>query len=57
VDRKEQVKRLLKSGFVFLRSGAKQDLYLQPKSGKRVAVPREKRADKPGAKIPPKTTA
>lgn len=47
MDRQEHIRRLLKAGFVFLRSGAKQDLYLHPISGRRVVVPREKKSDQP----------
>lgn len=57
MDRQEQIRRLLKAGFVFLRSGAKQDLYLHPKSGRRQVVPRPKKTGEQKAKRLPKTIA
>jgi predicted RNA binding protein YcfA (HicA-like mRNA interferase family) len=37
--RKELIKRLIEAGCVFVRPGARHDLYLNPKRGKKQAVP------------------
>jgi len=37
--RKELIKRLMEAGRVFVRPGARHDLYLNPETGKKQAVP------------------
>jgi len=48
--RKELIKRLIEAGCVFVRPGARHDLYLNPKRGKKQAVPRHREIDESLAK-------
>jgi len=45
MKRRELIKRLLADGCVYVRPGSRHDLYLNPKTGKKQAVPRHKEID------------
>jgi mRNA interferase HicA len=45
MKRKELVKKLTTAGCVLVRSGARHDLYKNPKTGKRQPVPRHNEID------------
>lgn len=45
MKRKEFVRRLIKDGCVFLRTGANHDLYMNPATGKKQPVPRHTEID------------
>ena len=45
MKRHELIKRLTASGCVFVRTGGKHDLYVNPRTGKKQPVPRHKEID------------
>jgi predicted RNA binding protein YcfA (HicA-like mRNA interferase family) len=45
MKRKELIKRLTDAGCVFIRPGARHDLYLNPRTGKKQPVPRPREID------------
>jgi predicted RNA binding protein YcfA (HicA-like mRNA interferase family) len=45
MKRKQFVQQLLKEGGVFLRAGARHDVYLNPSTGKKQPVPRHTEID------------
>jgi len=45
MKRKEFVQRLLKDGCVYVRPGARHDLYMNPKTGLKQPVPRHSEID------------
>jgi len=45
MKRRELIKRLLTAGCVYVRPGSRHDLYLNPKTGKKQAIPRHKEID------------
>jgi predicted RNA binding protein YcfA (HicA-like mRNA interferase family) len=50
MKRKEFVRQLLKDGCIFLKPGAKHDLYLNPATGQKQPVPRHTEIDNKLAK-------
>ena len=50
MKRREFVRRLVKDGCIFLRAGAKHDLYMNPATDKKQPVPRHKEIDNDLAK-------
>jgi len=50
MKRKELIRQLTKAGCVRLRSGARHDIYLDPKTGRRQPVPRHTEIDNALAK-------
>ncbi|MCD4782615.1 MAG: type II toxin-antitoxin system HicA family toxin [Candidatus Eremiobacteraeota bacterium] len=50
MKRKEFVRRLIKDGCVFQRSGANHDLYVNPANGRKQPVPRHTEIDNKLAK-------
>ncbi|MBM4047323.1 MAG: type II toxin-antitoxin system HicA family toxin [Planctomycetes bacterium] len=45
MKRQELIKRLSEAGCVFLRPGAKHDVYINPRTRKKQAVPRHREID------------
>ena len=45
MKRKQFVRRLLKDGCVFVRSGANHDIYMNPTTGQKQPVPRHTELD------------
>jgi len=45
MKRKEFIRQLLQEGCVFLRHGARHDVYLNPSTGKKQPVPRHSEID------------
>ncbi len=45
MKRKEFVRKLLKDGCIFVKSGANHDLYINPANGKKQPVPRHAEID------------
>jgi predicted RNA binding protein YcfA (HicA-like mRNA interferase family) len=45
MKRKELIKRLTDAGCLFVRPGARHDVYLNPQTGKKQAVPRHREID------------
>jgi mRNA interferase HicA len=45
MKRKELIRRLTAAGCVFVRPGARHDLYLNPKTGKKHPLPRHTEID------------
>jgi mRNA interferase HicA len=45
LKRSELLKQLIKSGCVFLRSGSRHDIYINPKTGQKQAIPRHSEID------------
>jgi len=45
MKRKELVRQLVRDGCILLRSGSKHDLYVNPKTGQKQAVPRHREID------------
>jgi hypothetical protein len=45
MKRQQLIKKLIESGCVYLRPGAKHDLYLNPRTGKKQPIPRHKEID------------
>jgi len=50
MKREELIKRLSGAGCAFVRSGARHDVYVNPKTGKRQTVPRHREIDESLAK-------
>ena len=50
MKRKELIKTLRNAGCDFLRAGARHDVYMNPKTGKKQAVPRHREIDETLAK-------
>ncbi|MBM4322501.1 MAG: type II toxin-antitoxin system HicA family toxin [Deltaproteobacteria bacterium] len=50
MKRKELIKRLTDAGCVFIRAGARHDLYMNLQTGKKQAVPRHREIDESLAK-------
>jgi len=50
MKRQELIKRLTEAGCLFVRPGAKHDLYVNPQTGKKQAVPRHREIDEHFAK-------
>jgi predicted RNA binding protein YcfA (HicA-like mRNA interferase family) len=45
MKREQLIKKILASGCIFVRPGARHDLYMNPKTGKKQPVPRHKEID------------
>ena len=45
MKRQQLIKKLIESGCVYVRPGAKHDLYLNPRTGKKQPIPRHKEID------------
>lgn len=45
MKRNELLKQLNKEGCIFLRSGSKHDIYINPKTGQKQAIPRHSEID------------
>jgi len=45
MKRKELIKRLTDAGCVFVRPGARHDVYMNPQTRKRQAIPRHREID------------
>ena len=45
MKRRKLIKKLVAAGCVFVRAGARHDLYTNPKTGKKQLVPRHKEID------------
>lgn len=50
MKRQELIKNLMDAGCVYVRPGAKHDLYMNPKTGKKQPVPRHREIDENLAK-------
>jgi len=50
MKRKDLIKRLIDAGCVFVRPGARHDLYMNPKTRKKQPVPRHREIDETLAK-------
>jgi len=50
MKRKELIKRLTDAGCVFVRPGARHDVYMNPQTWKKQAVPRHREIDESLAK-------
>ncbi|MBN1687570.1 MAG: type II toxin-antitoxin system HicA family toxin [Candidatus Omnitrophica bacterium] len=50
MKRRELIQKLLDVGCVFVRSGGRHDLYLNPKTGKKQPIPRHREIDENLAK-------
>ena len=50
MKRKELIKTLKGAGCVFVRAGARHDVFMNPKTGKKQAVPRHREIDESLAK-------
>lgn len=45
MKRQQLIRKLIAAGCIFVRPGARHDLYLNPKTGKKQPVPRHKEID------------
>jgi predicted RNA binding protein YcfA (HicA-like mRNA interferase family) len=45
MNRQQLIKKILASGCVYVRPGAKHDLYMNPRTGKKQPVPRHREID------------
>ena len=45
MKRNELLKQLNKEGCIFLKSGSKHDIYINPKTGQKQAIPRHSEID------------
>ena len=50
MKRRELIRQLTKAGCIFLRPGAKHDIYLNPATGQRQSIPRHTEIDNDLAK-------
>jgi len=44
-EKKELIRRLTDAGCIFVRRGARHDLYVNPKTGKKQAIPKHREID------------